>query len=59
MRVLLKPIDLHSAASNARVNRDKTEVLPIGNLDFDLPFAVSPNPVRYLGIMFTMSGLAT
>ncbi|KAJ2716159.1 hypothetical protein H4R19_000806 [Coemansia spiralis] len=59
VRVLLRAIDLHSATSNARVNRDKTEVLPIGNPDFALPFAVSPDPVRYLGILFTKSGLPT
>ncbi|KAJ2261830.1 hypothetical protein GGI01_001992, partial [Coemansia sp. RSA 376] len=54
-------MDLHSRASNARLNDDKTEMLRIGSPTFELPCTpMLPHAtLRYLGIHFSESGLAS
>jgi hypothetical protein len=52
--ILVSGLRLHAHASNARVNRHKSEIMPLNGIDITTPFlTVRPGQsVRYLGVFF-------
>ncbi|KAF5178894.1 hypothetical protein FRX31_031518, partial [Thalictrum thalictroides] len=60
VKTLSKITELYEKASNAKLNRHKTMIVPIGNLEFEVPFPLHPPvvPFRHLGVFFNNQGVA-
>ena len=59
VQVFRRAIQLHENASAAKLNEQKTVLIPVGRPEFDLPFPAlgGREHTRYLGISFTCRGL--